>query len=130
MNKLKILVLDDSEERHEMFKKLLGDVANFTFKKTAKDAYKVMIDDYQVLFLDGDLGIGQPSGSDFLDYVLSDPVTHELLSNMTVIIHSCNPPLVNKILYNLDEFNIMSYRVPFTNYKLFREILTNLPMYG
>ena len=92
--KIKILVLDDSQARLNIFRKNIEEglnVMNANYVKTAKQAIECLMlnPDYDYIFLDRDLGEGVPTGEDVVDFLIENLYPIEKVG---IIIHSWNIP--------------------------------------
>jgi len=92
--KIKILVLDDSQARLDIFRKNIEgglNVMNANYVKTAKQAIECLMlnPDYDYIFLDRDLGEGVPTGEDVVDFLIENSYPIEKVG---IIIHSWNIP--------------------------------------
>jgi CheY-like chemotaxis protein len=84
MEKQKALVVDDQEERHDLFKRKYPDV-ELTFAFSSKQAISLLHkNEYDIVFLDHDLG-GDDTGVKVAEWMKLFKV------HSFVIIHSLNP---------------------------------------
>jgi len=90
---MKILILEDSPERHKAFLRwLIGHVVKIT--ENAKDAIELLrAEDWDILFLDHDLGgeemvvSGNGTGFEVAKWLAENPDNHP----SKIVIHSYNP---------------------------------------
>ncbi|MDD4438135.1 MAG: hypothetical protein PHS04_08900 [Tissierellia bacterium] len=92
---MKILILDDDQNRLDIFRKNIEQklkVLNSTdYAKTAKEAIEFLRanSDYDYIFLDRDLGEGVPTGEDVVSFLIDYTYPTEKVG---IVIHSWNIP--------------------------------------
>lgn len=90
---MKILIVEDSEERNVQFRKWLSQ-HDFDIATDADEGIKLLKSkQYDVIFLDHDLGnrSGVPSDDPNTGYAVAKEIPSSPNSNAQVIIHSMNP---------------------------------------
>lgn len=114
---MKILILEDDPTRILQFKSnLIG--ADVTYVDTAESAKKVLIQEqFDVLFLDHDLGGEQntssdPDGNNGYAVALFVKENPQHMPG-TIIVHSLNPSGVQAIMTSLMNVNVETIRLPF-----------------
>jgi CheY-like chemotaxis protein len=113
---MKILVLEDSLERIEFFKKLFRNQELFVFDNSS-DAYSSCIENnFQVMLLDHDLGgriwedsNGENTGYQFVKRI----VENQLQKDALIYIHSCNPIGANLMLNLLKDNDYDGIWIPY-----------------
>lgn len=100
---MKILVVEDSEERNVQFRKWLSH-HDFDIATDASSAIKMLnLKKYDVIFLDHDLGdrSNVPSDDPNTGYAVAKQIPYSINRNAQVVIHSMNPQGANNILFAL-----------------------------
>lgn len=91
---MKILVLDDDQNRLDIFKKnidmkLQSALAHYAMTSAEAIQRLQSNSDYDYIFLDRDLGEGVPTGEDVVDFLIENSYPIEKVG---IIIHSWNIP--------------------------------------
>jgi hypothetical protein len=87
---MKVFILEDSDSRIEWFKQHFP---NADIAKTAKEAYIYLENEYDLIFLDHDLGgeILVDSNKDNTGYQVAKFISSSINKNTETIIHTLNP---------------------------------------
>jgi len=121
---MRILILEDNEERNTYFTKHLRADHDFTIATTSDEMIKLLKENKKIdiLFLDHDLG-----GEEMVDSHYKNTgyqVTKWLLASQfrpkigCAVVHSCNPVGAENMLGILNQINIDSYQIPFPSLDL------------
>jgi CheY-like chemotaxis protein len=117
---MRILFLDDMEERHELFQKLVKDTSHFVvMRRNVEEAVKAVEETdppFDMMFLDHDLadehypGYTGPvsdkaaNGTDFVKWLVRDVEKEKWPSH--VVVHSWNPDGKKRMAFLLADFGI------------------------
>ena len=98
---LDIFILEDSPERIKWFQQVFSD-CNLCFTKDVKTACdEIRTKDYDIIFLDRDLGHPKENGED-VAWVMKE---EKLAENACVIVHTVNPRGQRNIKKYLEEYH-------------------------
>lgn len=107
---LNILILEDCPERIKWFKKIFHDCDLF-YTKDIKEAYNsIKNKDYDIIFLDRDLGHLKESGEDLVLSMRKE----ELAQDSCIIVHTVNPSGQNSMKKYLSEYHNNFHIIDFT----------------
>jgi DNA-binding NarL/FixJ family response regulator len=119
---MKVLILEDAEERIAQFKKNMGDGNLLVFTDRPKEAIDLLKEGkWDVLFLDHDLSgkFFVPSGKDTGYEVATFLEANEEFKPGTIVVHSMNPVGANNIMAALKT----AKRIPEAWTKTLQEVL-------
>ena len=109
-NVLDIFILEDSPERIKWFQQFFGD-SNLVHTKDVKTACdELRTKDYDLVFLDRDLGHPKENGED-VAWVMKE---EQLCKNACVIVHTVNPRGQRNIKKYLGEYHKNFHIINFT----------------
>ena len=102
---MNILILEDSEERIKIFKKILNNNVLFITKYEDKFFDYIENNEIDFIFFDHDLGIDLKIGAEISKELVDKYMNDEIKLNTVFIIHSNNPPGSKNIISDLKLLN-------------------------
>lgn len=117
---MKILILEDNQDRIEKFKQLFKNQETYFYTNVIDAYHACMIHEFKVLFLDHDLGgkIWVDSDEENTGYEFVKLLTEKKLQNKSLIyIHSSNPIGANRMLNYLLDYQYDGIWHPFHLWK-------------
>lgn len=98
---LDIFILEDSPERIKWFQQIFGD-CNLVYTKDVKKACnELRTKDYDIIFLDRDLGHPKENGED-VAWIMKE---EQLAKNALIVVHTVNPRGQRNIKKYLDQYH-------------------------
>jgi len=115
---MRIYILEDMSIRMEWFRKTFHDCEIYHTDKVKKACEDIENNEYDLIFLDRDLGDYKLTGEFVTDYM----VEKRLAQNSAIVIHSSNEPARIRMKENLDVYHKDVHIIPFTElYNMKRE---------
>lgn len=106
---MKIYILEDAPERIAWFEEVFADCEIFYTDQVDQACKDIEENEYDIIFLDRDLGHPKFNGEDVAWYMKEN----ELAKNSAIVIHSVNTRGQRNIKRYLDKYHSQVYQIPF-----------------
>lgn len=107
---VEIFILEDSPERIKWFRKTFGDCSLFFTKDVKTACDEIRTKDYDLIFLDRDLGHSKENGED-VAWTMKE---EQLAKNSCIVVHTVNPRGQRNIKEYLSQYHNNFHVIDFT----------------